>query len=171
MVSLLTTRFSIKKILLAAHAVNVHVFCLCLRTNSDISYSALPYLLYTSDGSVYSAIGAGSVTFKITPEFQHVLWFRRLVTGLSPRRFGFDNRPVRSRDSVVGIATRYLLEGPGIEFRWEARFSIQPGTGSFPGVKRPRRGVDHPPPSKAQVTERVEPYVYSTSGSSLSVLG
>jgi len=25
------------------------------------------------------------------------------------------------------------------------------GTGSFPGVKRPRRGVDHPPLSRAEV--------------------
>ena len=25
------------------------------------------------------------------------------------------------------------------------------GTGSFPGVKRPGRGVDHPPPSSAEV--------------------
>ena len=46
----------------------------------------------------------------------------------------------------------------GIESRWVARFSaplkIGPethpasytmGTGSFPGVKRPGRGVDHPP--------------------------
>jgi hypothetical protein len=50
--------------------------------------------------------------------------------------------------SSVGIATRYGLDGPGIEFRWGARFSapVQTGpgahlasctmsTGSFPGVK------------------------------------
>ena len=50
--------------------------------------------------------------------------------------------------SVVGIATGYGLDGPGIEFRWGARFSapVQTGpgahpasctvgTGSFPGVK------------------------------------
>jgi len=49
--------------------------------------------------------------------------------------------------SVVGIATGYGLDGPGIESRWGARFSapvqIGPGahpasctmgTGSFPGV-------------------------------------
>jgi hypothetical protein len=30
------------------------------------------------------------------------------------------------------------------------------GTGSFPGVKRPGCGVDHPPPSRAKVKERVE---------------
>jgi hypothetical protein len=27
---------------------------------------------------------------------------------------------------------------------------------SFPGVKRPGRGVDHPPPSNAEVKQRVE---------------
>jgi len=61
-------------------------------------------------------------------------------------------------DSSVGIAARYGLDGPGIESRWEARFSAPvqtgPGThtasykmgdGSFPGVKRSGRGVDHPP--------------------------
>jgi len=40
------------------------------------------------------------------------------------------------------------------------------GTGSFPGVKRPGRGVNHPRPSIAEVKERVELYLYSTSGPS-----
>ena len=35
------------------------------------------------------------------------------------------------------------------------------GTGSFPGVKRPVRSVDHPPPYRAEVKERVELYFYS----------
>ena len=64
------------------------------------------------------------------------------------------------RDSSVGIATRYGLDGPGIESRWGARFSapvqtdpgVHPasctvGTGSFSGVKRPGPGANHPPPS------------------------
>ena len=34
-------------------------------------------------------------------------------------------------------------------------------TGSYPEIKRPRRGVDHPPPSSADVKERVEIYLYS----------
>jgi hypothetical protein len=53
--------------------------------------------------------------------------------------------------SVVGVATGYGLDGPGIGSRWRARFSapVQTGpgdhpasctmdTGSFPGVKRGR---------------------------------
>ena len=65
-------------------------------------------------------------------------------------------------DSSVGVATSYGLDGPGIESRWEARFStpVQTGpgahpafcatnNGSFPGVKRSGRGVDHPPPHLA----------------------
>jgi hypothetical protein len=42
---------------------------------------------------------------------------------------------------------------------------------SFPGVKRPGRGVDHPPSSSARVKERVELYLYSPSGPSWPVLG
>jgi len=45
------------------------------------------------------------------------------------------------------------------------------GTGSFTGVKRPGRGVDHPPPSSAEVKERIELYLYSPSGPSRPVLG
>ena len=80
------------------------------------------------------------------------------------------------RDSSVDIATRYGLDGPGIEFRCGARFSapVQTdpgahpasctmGTGSFLGVKRPGRGFDHPHPSSAEVKERVKLYRYSTS--------
>ena len=67
-----------------------------------------------------------------------------------------------ARDSSVGIATAYGLDGPEIESRWGARFSphaqIGPGahpasytmrTGSFPGVNWPGRDVDHPPPHLA----------------------
>ena len=75
---------------------------------------------------------------------------------------------------TVQSATPCGLNGPGIESRWGgARFSspvqsdpgAQPasckmGTGSFPAVKRPGRGVDHPPSSRAEVKERVELYVY-----------
>jgi hypothetical protein len=45
------------------------------------------------------------------------------------------------------------------------------GTGSFPWVKRPGRGVEPSPPSSAEVRERVELYIYSPSGPSWPVLG
>ena len=76
------------------------------------------------------------------------------------------------RDSAVGIATCYRLEGPGIESRWRRDFphlsrpalGHTPDTGSIHGVKRPGRDVDHPPPSSAEVEERIELYLYSSSG-------
>ena len=45
------------------------------------------------------------------------------------------------------------------------------GTGSFPGVKPPGRGIDHPSLSNAKVKDRVELYIYSPSGLSWLVLG
>ena len=45
------------------------------------------------------------------------------------------------------------------------------GTGSLPGVKRPGRGADHPPPSKCRGQERVGLYLYSTSGPLWPVMG
>jgi hypothetical protein len=45
------------------------------------------------------------------------------------------------------------------------------GTGSFPGVKRPGCGFDHPPPSSAEVKDRVELYLYFPFGPSWPVLG
>ena len=81
------------------------------------------------------------------------------------------------RDSSVGIATSYELDGPGIESWWGEIFRTRPdqpwGTPSlvsnghrvsFPGIKRPGRGFNHPPPSSAEVKEKVDLYLYSPSG-------
>ena len=63
------------------------------------------------------------------------------------------------RDSSVGIATRYGMDGPGIETLWKRDFPHPPvglgahpasytmGTESFPGVKRLGRGAGRLPPS------------------------
>jgi hypothetical protein len=88
------------------------------------------------------------------------------------------------RDSVVGIVTRYEQDCPGIESRWGRDFQhssrpalgpaqppVQWVPGHSPGVKRPGRGVDHPPPSSTEVKERIELYLYSPSGPSWPVLG
>jgi hypothetical protein len=45
------------------------------------------------------------------------------------------------------------------------------GTRSFPGVKRPGRGVDRPPSSSAEVKERLQLYIYSPFGPSWLDLG
>jgi hypothetical protein len=87
------------------------------------------------------------------------------------------------RDSAVGIATRYGLDGPEIESRWGRDFPHPPrpalGSTQLPiqwvpglllGVKR-GRGLDHPHPSSAEVKERVELCFYSPSGPSWPVLG
>jgi len=60
------------------------------------------------------------------------------------------------RVTIAGIATCYELDVSEIESRWERDFphpsgptahpvSYAIGTGVFPGVKSPGRGVHHPP--------------------------
>jgi hypothetical protein len=86
-------------------------------------------------------------------------------------------------NSVAGIASRYRLDGPGIESRWGLKFphpsrpALEPTQppvqwipGLFPTVKRPERGVGHPPLSKAEVKVREGLYLYSPSGRSWLVV-
>jgi hypothetical protein len=69
-------------------------------------------------------------------------------------------------------AIRYRLYGPGIKYWWGRDFlppsrlalgptqpPIQRVPGYFQGVKRPGRGVNHSPPSSAEVKERVQLYL------------
>jgi len=79
---------------------------------------------------------------------------------------------------VVGIATGYGLDGPGIESRWEARFFrtcpdrpwgppslLHNGYWVFPGGKeQPGRDADYSPPSNAVGHERVDLHLYSQYG-------
>jgi len=83
--------------------------------------------------------------------------------------FGHFNALFVGWDNVVGIATCYRLDSPGVESWQGARFSAPVrtgpgahpasytmGTGSILGVKQPVCGIDHPSPSSAEVKERVE---------------
>ena len=51
--------------------------------------------------------------------------------------------------------------GPGAH---PASYTV--GIGCLPGVKRLERGVNHPPPTNADVKERVDLYLYFPSGPS-----
>jgi hypothetical protein len=76
------------------------------------------------------------------------------------------------RDTSVGIATAgrsgdriSVGASPGAH---PASYTM--GTRPFPGVKRPGRGVDHPPAYSGEVKETVELYLYFTSGPSWPVI-
>jgi hypothetical protein len=79
----------------------------------------------------------------------------------------------------VTVSVQRLAVGWTVEARFSAPVPTGPGahlasytkgTGPFPGLKRPGRGVDHSTPSSAEVKERVELYLYSTSGPSWTFL-
>jgi hypothetical protein len=88
------------------------------------------------------------------------------------------------RESWVGMATCYgwtvreSNPGEGEIFRTRSNRSWGPPSllyneyrVSFPGVKRPGLGVNHPPPSSAEVKERVDLYLCSPSEPSRPVPG
>jgi len=102
----------------------------------------------------------------------HVAFSTRTSLGCDPGQLG------RCSDSLrVGRSGhRIPLGGQGFlhlsrQALWAHPASYTIGTGSFPWVKRPGRGVDHPHPSRAQVKERVGVYLYSPSGPLWPVLG
>jgi len=74
--------------------------------------------------------------------------------------------PVSTRHTHTGRRSgeREEIFRSRLDRLWAHPSSITMATGSFPGVKRPGRGVDHPPPSGAEVKERVELYLYSPLG-------
>jgi hypothetical protein len=76
------------------------------------------------------------------------------------------NWTVRDRIPVGARFSAPVQTGPGAH---PASYTM--GTGSFPGLRRPGRGVDHPPPSSAEVKGSVELYICSRSGPSWPVIG
>jgi hypothetical protein len=97
------------------------------------------------------------------PYFDRVTQQRLSLLGVL-QRFAHVHDEFVGRDSSVGTATRYGLDGPWIEFRWGRDFPnpSRPALGSaqlpihwVPGVKRRGEGggFDHPPSSNAGVKE------------------
>ena len=83
------------------------------------------------------------------------------TTGKGSSVFDVSRKETAGPGSVVGIATAYGLDGPGIECRWGRNFP-QVFRPTFPGGKvRPRRDADLSPPSSAEIKNRVELYLYS----------
>jgi hypothetical protein len=70
----------------------------------------------------------------------------------------------KSRDQIL-VEARFSTPGQTGPVGHPASHTM--GTGSFPGVKWPGRGVDqppHPPSPSGKVQERVELYIYSPLG-------
>ena len=108
---------------------------------------------------------------------------------LLPKKLGFNSVYVLcismphpglcSRYSDILRAGRYRDQIP-VGARFSAPVQTGPdahpasytvGTRSFLGVKQPGCGIDHPPPSSAEVKERVQLYLCSPSVPSWPVLG
>ena len=90
---------------------------------------------------------------------------------------------VGGRNSVVGIATRYGLDGSGNRIRMGRDFPTRPdrswdptsllynGYKVIPGGKGAGAWRSPPTPSRAEVKEKVELLLYSPSGPSRPILG
>jgi len=111
-----------------------------------------------------------SADFRWWTIFNYTYWIFT-VTDMQPRwliRYSDSLRAGRSVDRI-SVGARFsapVLTDPGAN---PASYII--GIGSFMWVKRPRRGVDHPLPSSAEVKERVELNLCYLSGPSWPVLG
>jgi hypothetical protein len=103
--------------------------------------------------------------------------------GLDGIASGYGLDGIVSGYRLDGIASGYGLDGPGINSgggggaRFSAPVQTGPGahstsytlgTGSFPGIKRPGRGVDYSP-SSAEFKVIVEPCLFSPCGASWPV--
>ena len=97
----------------------------------------------------------------------------------SPDTGAMPGTSFKSRNSSVVIATRYMLDGPGIESRQRRDFThrsrpalgpTQPPMQCLPG-KAPGRGVNHSLSSSTKLKKKDELCLYPLSGSSWPVLG
>jgi len=130
------------------------------------------FVFGTGKRGVYRCVlpSAGVPTQFFTPNFNSLL-IPSIAHNVFPTylsRITFAFIIIMGQDSSVGITNCYGVDGPRIESRWGvgARFSatVQTGpgahpasytrgTGPFPGVKWPGRGVDYPPHLAARLNK------------------
>ena len=124
--------------------------------NSD-NFNVILHSYGFQEKCAYWSVDNCSVPFFLQSLYHcyHIRYSDLLRTGRSGDRI-----PVRTRLSASDQA------GTGVH-----PVSSTMDIGSFPGVKWPRRGVYHPPPSSTEVKETVKLYVYSPSGPSWSFRG
>jgi hypothetical protein len=93
------------------------------------------------------------------------LLFESTTTAYTLRHiYKMNGKILGGHNSVVGIATRYGVDGPGIESPDGSEASRAAHTGadahptfrtmvtvSFPGAMRPEHAAHHPPPSSARL--------------------
>ena len=86
-------------------------------------------------------------------------------------RYSDSLRAGRSGDRIPVGGRGEKFSAPVQTGRGAHPVSYTMGTGSFPGVKMPGCGDDHPPSNSAEVKEIVELHLYSPSWPSWPVLG
>jgi hypothetical protein len=116
------------------------------------------------------------ITFFKNHAVYEMMWKNMVLQGDVLYHTGGSGQPNQYRDSRAGrsgdripVGARFfapIQTGPGAH---PASYTM--GTGSFPWVKRPGRGVDHPSSSSTEVKERVQLYIYSPFGPSQPVVG
>jgi hypothetical protein len=97
----------------------------------------------------------------------HLHIYQSKLFYLHPTIYPFIEKISRFIETSTYASNQYLFvelstyprTGPGAH-----PASYKTGTGSFPGVKRPKRGADHPTPSSAEVEGRAELYINSPLG-------
>jgi hypothetical protein len=93
------------------------------------------------------------------------------ITQAMTMALGWDSsvgRAIRSGDQIL-VGARFSTPVQSGSGAHPASYTM--GTRSFPGVKRPGSGGDHPPPSSIAVKERVGLYLYCPFGLPWPVLG
>jgi hypothetical protein len=120
-----------------------------------------------------------------------IFWYERWIEWLEVRakrefnslfdpRLGFEIPEWEATIYELELGTENRRNRIQMRARFSASFQTGLGshpacytmsTGTFPGVKRLGHGVDHQSPSSDEVKERIELYLYSTSGPSWPLMG